>query len=147
MRIHETFAIRCPPEAVFAFIADPAMLQRWQTIKTHVTPLTDGPTRLGSRFREGNKISLRRWEQEVEVTEFEPGRVFAVRVTHGPNSRGRWTLEPQHAGSTVGFDAEFTTPRLLAPIAKHIIARQFRRYHQNLRRELESPRADTDPHT
>src|SRR3954452_3419399 len=129
MRIHETFSIARPPEAVFAFMVHPENLAKWQTIKTHVTPLTEGPTRLGSRFREGNKVGPRRWDQVVEVVEFEPERVFAVKVTDGPKSDGRWTMEPESAGSRVRFDAGFTAPRLLAPIVGRLIARQFRGYH------------------
>ena len=115
----------------------PENLAKWQTIKTHVVPLTDGPTRLGSRFREGNKVGPRRWEQVVEVVDFEPGRVFAVKVTEGPASSGRWAMEPVGSGSRVQFEADFTGPQLLAPILTRVMARQFRRYHENLRRELE----------
>jgi carbon monoxide dehydrogenase subunit G len=141
MRIHESFSVARPPEAVFAFIVAPENLAKWQTIKTRVTPLTEGPTRLGSRFREGNKVGLRRWDQVVEVVEFEPARVFAVRVTEGPESGGRWTIEPEGSASRVQFEAEFKAPRLLAPVARRVIARQFRGYHGNLRRELEALRA------
>jgi hypothetical protein len=75
----------------------------------------------------------------VEVLEFEPGRVFAVRVAEGPESGRRWTIEPDGSGSRVQFQAAFKALRLLAPLARRVIARQFRRYHGNLRRELERP--------
>ena len=139
-RIHETFTAAHPPEIVFAFIVHPGNLATWQTIKTHVTPLTDGPTRLGSRFREGNRVGPRRWEQIVEVVEFEPDRVFAVRVIEGPASQGRWTITPEGSASHVRFEAEFATPALFAPIARRVLAHQFRGYHKNLRQQLETRR-------
>jgi hypothetical protein len=74
----------------------------------------------------------------VEVTEFDPGRVFGVAVTEGPASSGRWTLEPAGSGSQVQFEGEFKAPALLAPIVKRFVARQFRGYHENLRREVEA---------
>jgi uncharacterized protein YndB with AHSA1/START domain len=143
MRIHQTFTVACSPADVFAFMVQPENLAKWQTVKTYVTPLTEGPTRLGSRFREGTKVGPRQWDQVVEVTEFEPGRVFGVKVTAGPESSGRWTLEPDGAGARVQFDGDFRAPRLLGPVVKRVVGRQFRGYHENLRREVEagSPRA------
>jgi hypothetical protein len=136
--VGEAFSVARVPEDVFAFIVDPANLKRWQTIKTAVEPLTAGPTRLGSRLRESNRVGPRRWEQIVEVVEFAPGRAFAVAVVEGPPSRGRWTLQPEGTGSLVRFEAEFRAPRAMRPIARRVIARQFRSYHRALRRALET---------
>jgi uncharacterized protein YndB with AHSA1/START domain len=138
MRIAQTFTVARPPQEVFAFMSDPDNLATWQTIKTSVTPLTDGPTRLGSRFREGNKVGPRTWDQVVEVTEFEPGRVFAVKVIEGPESSGRWVMAPDGAGARVDFEADFRAPRLLAPLMGRMLARQFRGYHERLRRAVEA---------
>src|SRR4051794_33440356 len=138
VRIQDTFTVNRLPQDVFAFMADPENLKRWQTVKTYVTPLTDGPTHLGSRFREGTKVGPRQWDQVVEVTEFEPDRVFGVTVTEGPTSTGRWTLEPNGGGGTrVRFVGDLTAPGLVAPIVRRVVDRQFRGYHENLRRELE----------
>ena len=144
LHIHHTFTIAASPDDVFAFMVQPENLAKWQTTKTYVTPLTEGSTRLGSRFREGTKVGPRQWDQVVEVTEFEAGRVFAVKVTEGPQSSGRWTMDSDSSGARVQFDGEFNTPRLLAPLVNRVIGRQFRGYHENLRREVEaaSPRAE-----
>jgi uncharacterized protein YndB with AHSA1/START domain len=139
IRITDEFSVARPPEDVFAYMVDPENLAKWQTIKTVVTPLTEGPPRRGYRVREGNRIGPRRWEQVVEFTEFEPGRAFAVRVIEGPSSGGRWVLEPDGAGTRVRFSAEFEAPRALAPMLKSITKRQFRGYHRNLQAELEDP--------
>ena len=47
MRITESFTVACPPEDVFAFMVEPENLAKWQTIKTFVTPLTEGAPRRG----------------------------------------------------------------------------------------------------
>jgi uncharacterized protein YndB with AHSA1/START domain len=138
IRIDDTFTVARSPEDVFAFMAEPENLAKWQTVKTYVTPLTEGPTRLGSRFREGTKVGPRRWDQVVEVTEFESGRVFGVKVTEGPQSSGCWTMEPDGAGARVRFDGDFRAPRLLGPVVRRVVRRQFRGYHENLRREVEA---------
>jgi hypothetical protein len=98
---------------------------------------SDGPPRLGYRVREGNKLGLRKWEQLVEFSEFEPGRVLGVKVVEGPESSGRWTLAPDGGGTRVHFVADMRAPALVAPLLKRLVARNFRGYHENLRRELE----------
>ena len=139
MHIEDTFTVRRSPHDVFAFMVEPANLAKWQTVKTYVTPLTDGPPRLGYRVREGTKVGPREWDQVVEFTEFEPGRAFGVRVIEGPESHGRWTFQPDDSGTRVHLEADMKAPPGLGTVFKWIAARQFRGYHDNLRRELERP--------
>jgi uncharacterized protein YndB with AHSA1/START domain len=137
IRITDEFSVAAPPSVVFALMVDPQNLAKWQTIKTAVTPLTDGPPRRGYRIRESSRVGPRRWDQIVEFTEFEPGQVFAVRVVEGPPSAGRYVMEPGGPGTRVHFEAEFDAPRALAPVLRPVTRRQFRSYHRNLRAELE----------
>src|SRR5207247_405540 len=52
MRIEQTFSVARPPEVVFDYLTDPAKLAEWQTSKTSVEQITDGPVGLGTRVRE-----------------------------------------------------------------------------------------------
>jgi hypothetical protein len=61
------------------------------------------------------------WDHVVEFTEFEPGRAFGG------------------SGTRVHFEADMKAPPGLGTLFKWIAARQFRGYHENLRRELERP--------
>lgn len=140
MQITETFKVRRSPQDVFAFMADPANLAKWQTAKTYVTPLDEGPPRQGYRVKEGTKVGPRSWDQVVEFVEFVPGRAFGVKVVEGPASDGRWTFEPEGDGSRVDFEANVDGPRLLRPL----ISRQFRGYHRTLRELLEREVAGGD---
>ena len=137
LRVTDEFSVGRSPEDVFGFMVDPRNLAKWQTIKTSATPLTEGPPRRGYRLREGNRVGPRRWDQIVEFTEFEPGRALTVRVVEGPPSTGRWRLAPDPAGTHVRFEAELKAPRALAFVLGPLTRRQFRRYHRNLRAELE----------
>lgn len=47
VRISETFVVGAPPEAVFDYMTNPANLRDWQTTKTLVEQLTEGPPSLG----------------------------------------------------------------------------------------------------
>jgi hypothetical protein len=139
VRFEQTFTGGRPPEDVFAFVVEPGNLAKWQTVKTHVTPFTDGPPRLGYRVREGTKVGPREWDQVVEFSEFEPGRAFGVRVIGGRESHGRWTFQPDGSGIRVRLEADMKAPPGLGTLLKWIAARQFRGYHDNRCRELERP--------
>jgi uncharacterized protein YndB with AHSA1/START domain len=137
VRFADEFFVARRPEEVFDFMADPSRLARWQTSKTYVTPLTDGPPGPGYRIREGTKVGPREWDQVVEFTEFERGRTLAVRVVDGPPSSGRWAIVPEGNGSRVAFEGEAKAPPLVGFLLRRVLERQFRGYHAKLRRELE----------
>lgn len=72
MRIEQTFHVARPPEEVFDYVTTPSNLQAWQTSKTRVEVLTDGPPRLGYRVREWTKPpGAKEFEQVVEFTDFD----------------------------------------------------------------------------
>jgi uncharacterized protein YndB with AHSA1/START domain len=134
------------PEVVFDYMTDPANLASWQTSKTLVEPLTEGPTRLGSRVRERTKPpGGREFEQIVEFTEFDRPHRFHVHIVDGPYPiDGTWSLQPHGAGTEVTFVAEGELRgwmRFVAPVVQRAIARQFQEYHRNLCRNLERSRS------
>jgi carbon monoxide dehydrogenase subunit G len=143
VHIEESFTVNRPPEVVFDYVTDPANLADWQTVHTSTEALTAGPPRLGSRFRERLKPPLRReFEQVTEFTEFDRPRRVHVHVVEGPFPvDGTWSFEPDGAGTSVHFVADGESRgvmRLLDPIVRRIVARQFAGYHRNLRRIVES---------
>jgi uncharacterized protein YndB with AHSA1/START domain len=143
MRICETFVVDAPPEAVFDYITDPSKLADWQTSKTSVEKLTDGPPGLGTRVRERTKPpGAKEFEQIVEFTEFDRPRRFHVHIVEGPHPvDGTWTFEPDGAGTMVSFTAEGALRgpmHLLEPFFGRVMARQFAAYHRNLRRNVPS---------
>lgn len=114
MRIEQSFQVAAPPERVFDYVADSSNLASWQTTKTSVEQLTDGPPGLGTRVRERTKPpGGKEFEQVVEFTEFE--RVGFV--ADGP-LRGLM--------------------RLGEPLLKRVMARQFAGYHDKLRHNVEA---------
>lgn len=70
MRFSETFVVEAAPEVVFDYMTDPANLRDWQTSKTSVAQLTDGPPGLGPRIREPTKPPGA--EEFEQIVEFEP---------------------------------------------------------------------------
>src|SRR6266540_4132677 len=90
MRIEQTFSVSQPPEVVFDYLTNPSNLAAWQTSKTSVEQLTDGPPQLGTRVRERTKPpGGKEFEQIVEFTEFDrPVRVHA-HIVEGPTADRR----------------------------------------------------------
>ena len=142
MQVAEKFTIAGSPELVFDYVTDPANLSSWQTSTMSVEPLTEGPPRRGSRYRERIKGPLGRgFEQVVEFSEFERAKRFRVHIIEGPYPvDGTWLFEPLGDATMVHFTAqgELRGPmKLLEPLVKRALARQFGRYHENLQRNLE----------
>jgi uncharacterized protein YndB with AHSA1/START domain len=144
MRIEQTFTVARPPEAVFDYLTDAGNLAEWQTSKVSVEQLTPGPPALGTRVRETTKPpGAPAFEQIVEFTEFDRPNRLHVHIVEGPQPiDGTWAFAPEGEGATrvhcvVEGDLRGPT-RLLAPIVSRVIARQFRGYHEHLRRNLES---------
>jgi carbon monoxide dehydrogenase subunit G len=148
MRIEQTFNVARPPEAVFDYLTDPSKVAEWQTAKTSVEQLTDGPPALGTRVRERTKPpGGKEFEQVVEFTEFDRPRLVHTHIVEGPYPvDATWSFEPDGAGTRVRFVAEGQLTgamRLLGPLAARMIARQFRGYHEHLRHNLEeAPRSE-----
>jgi uncharacterized protein YndB with AHSA1/START domain len=143
MRVEQSFDVARAPEDVFDLLTDPARLAEWQTAKTRVEKLTDGPPGLGTRVRETTRQpGGREFDQIVEFTKFERPRLVHVHVVEGPYPvDGEWAFEPQGGGTRVRFVAEGElsgAARLMQPIVRRIVTRQFAGYHENLRRLLES---------
>ena len=108
MRIEQTFTVASSPESVFDYMTNPVKLRDWQTSKTKVEPLAEGPPRLGYRVREWTKPPGRKeFAQVVEFAVFDRPHRLHVRIVEGPFPvDGTWTLTPDGAGTRVAFVAE-----------------------------------------
>ncbi|HEY6524283.1 MAG TPA: SRPBCC family protein [Solirubrobacteraceae bacterium] len=143
MRITETFVVAGSPEAVFDYMSNPSNLAQWQTSKTSVEQLTDGPPGLGTRVRERTKPpGAREFEQVVEFSEFDRPSCFHVHIVEGPCPvDGTWTFTRDADGTSVSFVAEGELSGLMRigePVVKRAMARQFAGYHRNVQRNVGS---------
>jgi len=142
VRIEQTFQVAKPPEKVFDYLTDPSNLRAWQTSKTRVEVLTDGPPRLGFRVRERTKPpGVKEFEQLVEFTDFDRPHRVHTHIVEGPQPiDGTWTFSPAGDGTRVDFVAQGALQgamRFAQPIVRRIMAHQFAQYHENLRRNVE----------
>ena len=143
MRVAESFLVRSDAETLFDYLADPERLPEWQTTKVAIEPLTPEPVGRGSRFRERTRgPGGREFDQVTEFAEFDRPRRLAVTIVEGPFPvDGSWTLTPEGEGTRVDFVAEGELKgfsRLAQPLLARLTARQFARYHELLKRNVEA---------
>jgi uncharacterized protein YndB with AHSA1/START domain len=129
------------PDEVFAYVTDPSKLATWQTNTLSAVQETEGPMGLGTRIREVHRAAGRRFEELVEVVAYEPARRFELHVVEGPPIDAQITFAPSDVGGTRMQFRVFGQPtgvmRLLQPVLKPGMRRNFTQYCQALKRVLE----------
>jgi uncharacterized protein YndB with AHSA1/START domain len=130
-----------PVSEVFAYVTDPQNLPTWQTNTVSSVVEGEGPLRLGTRLREVHRApGGKELESLVEVSEFEPDRVFALRVVEGTPVHLRMTSTPVGGGTGVSLQAHGRLEggmRLLQPVLGRVLKRQFAAQLGELKRVLE----------
>jgi carbon monoxide dehydrogenase subunit G len=121
MTFEHTAHIERPVEEVFAFLADPANLTRWQMSLIAVRPHRNGPLRPGVEVTETRQFLGRVMETTWMCTEHSPTR-SVIESDEGPVPfRGIWELEA--AGGATGFTWTLETGGLAARVASALTAR------------------------
>jgi uncharacterized protein YndB with AHSA1/START domain len=119
-----------PATEVFAYVTDPAKLATWQTNTISAVPEDNQPFGLGTRLREVHRApGGKQLASLVEVSEYEPDRVFAMRMLEGALPiHARITFEPTELGTRMQLDA-YGQPsgpiRLAQPLLRLTLKRQF----------------------
>ncbi len=131
-----------PPGEVFAYVVDATKLASWQTNTISAVP--DGPMGLGTKIREvhrapgGKEIAT-----VVEVVEYEPDRVFGMRIIEGVPVHGQITFEASDTGTRFRFRV-YSQPRgmmrVAQPIMRVMLKWQFEQHCTNLKTVLETHR-------
>ena len=90
------------PEDVWAYLTDFANAKAWMTAVDGMTQTTQGPLRVGTRF----KFSARGRERETQVTALDPGRQIALTSTQGGvTATYTYRVAPAGGGTEVTLDA------------------------------------------
>lgn len=115
--------VNAPPETVFRVATD---LDNWSDFIRgieRIERLTDGPMRVGTRYRETRKMFGKESTEEFEVTGFDAPREFAVQAyTCGALFVSRHRFVPDISGTLVELTLESKPQsiiaRLMAPLGK-----------------------------
>ncbi len=143
MRFEHEETVERPPAEVFAYLSDPANLPTWQGSVVETRKESDGETAVGSRFTEVRSLLGRKIESQLEVTEYEPGKTFSLRVVSGPvRMTVRHLLEPAPGGATrirvLGEGDPGGVVRMPGPILARAVKKQAQGDFATLKRLLEA---------
>ena len=144
IRHTQEVTIRRPVPEVFDFVATNYLRNhpRWEPEVLEVSPLTEGPMRVGSRVRMVRKDFGKVTETTNEVTELVPDRRIAFRHADGPmDFELSFTLAPVATGTRFRADVAAQphgAMRLLTPVFKLRMPRTGARITAHLRDLIES---------
>jgi carbon monoxide dehydrogenase subunit G len=142
MRAELTIEIARPPEEVFAYLTDVSNLPEWQSGVRSAEIVGGGEPRAGARIAESRHLLGRELQTTLEIAEYEPPRLFALRALDGPVPFSvRHELAPAGGGTRLTVTGEGDAgllPGLAAGIVVRRAERQLRRDFERLRRLLEA---------
>jgi uncharacterized protein YndB with AHSA1/START domain len=141
--VEASVLVRRPGEEVFAFVADPRNLSRWQAALVRLEGLTGAPIQVGSSWIEVRRVGPRESTVTVKVTEFDPPRSFGWVGDAGIlRVEGRFDFEGVADGTRVTQRMNFVGRGVMVLLSP-VIARQSRHRMQHslerLSRELVLP--------
>ena len=73
-----------PVHQVWEYLIDPDNVPEWQASALSSHQISDGEMRVGTHLQDERRFLGRRARSEVEVTEFEPERLFTLHGISGP---------------------------------------------------------------
>lgn len=138
-----TIRIERSIEDVFRVLTTPELTPLWSesAIEEHVT--TPGPVGIGSRRRATvRRLGGGTWENEIEVTDFEPNRRIAVRSVESiVPFASAWSMAAANGGTRVDWRWEIQLRgwmRPFGPFVLGVFGRSFGRDLQRLKAIMES---------
>jgi len=73
-----------PIKDVFAFVADPNNMSKWNSAVVSLEQVTPGEVGVGTKFKSIGEMMGRRIEGEMQVTAYEPDTQCGFQVQAGP---------------------------------------------------------------
>lgn len=130
-----------PPREVFDFIANSENASKIVHSVTSMVKLTEGPPRVGTRYRETRLMNGREQHAELEVVEFEPTRKYAVQnVTSGIETVYRYNIQPERDGTRIDLVCEIKAKgikKLLLPLVAAILKKEDGDHLQRVKKVME----------
>jgi uncharacterized protein YndB with AHSA1/START domain len=146
MAYHWTIHVTAPPEAVFDALADVAHHGEWanSSAKLRVSAVSDGPPRVGARYRSEQVFVGRPQTADIEIVEFDRPRRFAFRVAQRKqggsketNYTHRFVLSPEEGGTRLERTTDGDGNRLIGFLAAPAIKADGNRSLGNLKAMVE----------
>ena len=142
MEAELTIEIARAPEDVFSYLTDASSVPAWQSGVQSVELVDGGRPRSGARLVEHRNLLGRELRTTLEISEYEPPRVFALHALDGPAPFDvRHELVPEGDGTSMRVVVE-GDPAFLPGFASGLVTRrlekQVRKDFERLKQILES---------
>ena len=96
-----------PIKDVFAFVANPNNMTRWNSAVVSLEPVTPGAVGVGSKFKTVGEMMGRRMEGEMQVIAYEPDTQCGFQVNAGPMQVNlTLTFKTVGTGTKIGLNAQ-----------------------------------------
>lgn len=122
-----TVTVDAPVDQVFALFSDIPNATRIPGI-VRIEMLTPGAVRRGTRFRETRKVMGTEATEQMEVTDWQPGRSYTLACTsHGATHTTRFDFVPHGGGTRVRLDYRMDPHTLMARVMGKMMMGTIRR--------------------
>lgn len=129
------------PKEVFDFITSSDNASKVVPSVKSMVKLTEGPVRLGTRYRETRLMSGKEQYAELEVVDYEPNQKYAMKnVTAGIETVYRYTFHPEADGTRVNLVCEVKAgglKKLMLPMVASILKKEDGDHLQKVKEALE----------
>jgi uncharacterized protein YndB with AHSA1/START domain len=130
-----------PPKDVFDFITASENAPKIVSSVKSMVKLTEGPVRVGTRYRETRLMGGREQHAELEIVEFEPARRYAMQnVTEGIETVYRYNFQPERDGTRIDLVCEVQAKgikKLMLPLVAAILKKEDGDHLQRVKKVLE----------
>jgi hypothetical protein len=130
------------PEEVFDFITDSTNAAKVVPSVKSMVKLTPGSVGVGTRYRETRLMDGKEAQAELEVIEFQPNRIYAMKnLTEGIETVYRYTFKPENNGTHVDLVCELKASgfkKLMLPIVASILKKEDGNHLERLKQVMEN---------
>jgi carbon monoxide dehydrogenase subunit G len=96
-----------PVKDVFAFVADPNNMAKWNSAVVSLQQITPGTVGVGTKFKSVGEMMGRRIEGEMQVTALEPDSHCGYQVNAGPMQVNlNLSFKPVGTGTKISLNAQ-----------------------------------------
>jgi carbon monoxide dehydrogenase subunit G len=143
VRFELSVEIAKPTHEVWEYLIEPENVPEWQASAASSHQISDGEMGVGTHLQDERRFLGRRARSEVEVTEFEPEKLFTLHGISGPvRFTVRHRLEPTAEGTRLEIEAEADPgsgiSRLMRPVVERAAAHEIRKDFERLKEKLEA---------
>jgi len=142
VRIEFSLVVERPAEEVFAYLTDPERLPEWQAGVLEARKESSEPMGVGTRMQDVRTFLGRKIDSTVEVTAYDPPKVFGLKTVTGPVPfEITHTLEAANGGTRITFRGEGEPGgffKLAEPIVARTAERRFKTDFETLKELVEA---------